>query len=327
MLNTRFMNIRTLVLVPVLLCTVFFTGEAWSLAEKPFVAVIITGDLDRYRSAHESFVLHLRENGLTEENLRIYIQTPNPDPMSWTNSIRKAVGVGADFIVTYGAPATLRAQREARGTPVLFADVYDPVGLGIVRDIGVPVRNVAGISGKTPLETLIRTFTQIAPCTRMGVLYSAVDEGSELQMRKLADIAQKAGFSLALKDVSSQREVAPALQAFDPEIESLFITDSAVLHLVLDEVMAFAARRRLPVVSQIPGLGSKGALITLEADPEEQGQVTASLLLDILSGKQPHTLHMQTPRKVSLVINMKVAKELKLKVPFQALSAATRVIR
>lgn len=296
-------------------------------AEKTFVAVIITGDLERYRLAHDVFVQRLKDEGLDDQKLQIYVQTPNPDTMSWVNSIRKAVGVGADVIVTYGAPATLSAKRESRGIPVIFADVYDPIGLNLVREIGVPTKNIAGVSGKTPMETLIKTFREISPAKTMGVLYSSIDEGSILQLRKLEDLAKKTNITLIPRDVVSPKEIGAALQELAGRVESLFVTDSAVLALKIKEIVPFAAQQQWPVISQIPTLCDLGAMITLEADPIEQGEVAAGLLTSLLSGTPTTDMELHTPRKVNLVINLKVARSLNLKVPFQALSVATRVVR
>ncbi|WP_432823794.1 ABC transporter substrate-binding protein [Trichloromonas sp.] len=317
---------QTLIL---LVFAVLWGGHATEvLAEqKNFVAVIITGDLDRYRLAHEAFVQKLKASGLTEDRLQIYVQTPNPDAMSWNNSIRKAVGIGADAIVTYGAPATLSAKKEARGVPVLFADVYDPVGLDIVRDIGVPVKNIAGVSNKTPLETLLKTFREICPAQTMGVLFSSNDEGSVLQLRKLADLAQKVGLVIVPKDVPSPKEMGEVLRSMAGSIDSIFVSDSAVLNLKIKDIMDFSAEQNLPVVSQIPTLCDQGALVTLEADPAEQGEVVASLLISLLGGTPASAMELHTPRKVSLVINLQVSRELNYKVSFQTLSAATRVVR
>src|SRR5512133_1247946 len=121
------MKIRLVKFLLLLLASVVaFSGSV--AAEQQFVAAVITGDLQRYRDAHEAFIKILRVGGMTEEKVRVHVQVPNPDPMSWANSVRKAVGGGADLIITYGAPVTLVAKKEAKGVPVLFADVYDPVG-------------------------------------------------------------------------------------------------------------------------------------------------------------------------------------------------------
>ncbi len=295
-------------------------------AAKPFVAAIITGDLPRYRLAHDAFVNAIRQQGLTEDKVEIYEQRPHPDPISWANSIRKAVGIGADLILTYGAPTTLAAKKEARGVPVVFADVYDPLGLGIVRDMRVPGGDLTGISGQTPLETLVKTFRTIYKVQRIGVLYSSLDAGSLQQTKKLTEIGERSDLILVSRDILRHDDLPLALEFLADKVEALFCTESALLQLQISEVMGFARKHSLPVFSQIPGLGDLGALINLEAEPHEQGSVAADYAYQVLAGQKPGLLPVRTPRQVSLVINMNTAKKLNLKVPFQALSLATRVV-
>jgi len=302
-------------------------GPSFVFAKEQFVAVVITGDLPRYREAHEAFVKVLEAGGLDRSKVQIYVQTPNPDRMSWVNSIRKAVGVGADLIVTYGAPVTLTAKKEAKGIPVLFADVYDPVATGIVKALTVPGGEITGVSGKTPLVTLIKNFVEVKGTKSVCALYSADDLGSVRQVEELEKLGGQFGFSVLKKDVDSPGEIDGALTSLPAGIDTLFVSESPVLHLVLDKIISYSSQKDLPVISQIPGLCDKGALMTLEADPAEQGQLAGVHALQILSGQKAHTLPVRTPKKVSLIINLKVAHEEGLTVPFQVLGMATRVIK
>lgn len=302
-------------------------GPSPASAKDQFVAVVITGDLPRYREAHEAFVKVLEAGGLDRSKVQIYVQTPNPDRMSWINSIRKAVGVGADLIVTYGAPVTLTAKKEAKGIPVLFADVYDPVGTGIVKALAVPGGEITGVSGKTPLVTLIKNYVEVKGTRNVGVLYSADDLGSVRQVEELEKLGSQYGFSVHKTDVASPNGIDKALTSLPAGIDTLFVTESPILHLVLDNIMTYASKKEMPVISQIPGLCDQGALMTLEADPSEQGQLAGVHALQILSGQKAHTLPVRTPKKVSLIINLKVAHEEGLTVPFQVLGMATRVIK
>lgn len=313
--------------LPLLLLLAGLLPNVPAQASESFIAVVITGDLPRYRIAHEAFVKGLHTGGMTEGEVTIYVQTPNPDPVSWSNSIRKAVGVDADLIVTYGAAASLAAKKEARDIPILFADVYDPVAIGIVKDLARPGVGMTGVSGKTPLETLIRAYGEIQPAKRMGVLYSSDDRGSLLQVEQLEVLAQSRGFRILKQDVNRTDGVLPALNALNDQVDCLFFAESALLNLRMDEIFNFSATNKIPVLSQTPGFCDKGALITLEVDPAEQGRLLAISALQILAGEKAQNLQVFTPKKVSLVINLKVAEKLGLRVPFQALSMATRVIK
>lgn len=297
-----------------------------AFGKEQFVAVVITGDLPRYREAHEAFAKILR-TGLGEDRVKVYVQTPNPDRMSWANSVRKAVGVGADLIITYGAPVTLVAKKEAHGIPVLFADVYDPVALGIVKDLAVPGGEISGVSGNTPIDTLLKVLAEIRPTKSLGVLFSSTEEGTVLQLRKLEELSARYGYAVLKGDVKRPGEIRQALDGFASKLDCIYITESVTAALNVQDVMEFSVRNGIPVISQIPGLSDLGAFITLEADPVEQGQLLGVHALQVLNGQKIYTLPVRTPKKVSLVINLQVAEKLNIKVPFQALSMATRVIK
>lgn len=296
-------------------------------AAQQMVAVVITGDLQRYREAHEAFVKILRNAGLTEDKLKIYVQTPNPDPMSWANSLRKAVGGGADLIITYGAPVTLVAKKEAKNVPILFADVYDPVGLGIVKDLAVPGGEISGVSNTTPLETLVKTFIEIKQPKAILALYSSTEQGSVLQVKKLEEQGGKFGFSVIRQDVKSRDAMRQAVNDSGNKADAIFVSESVMLSHAMVELIEIANQKNLPILSQVPDSGDKGALLTLEADSQEQGQLLAVHALQVLGGQKVFTLPVRTPKKVSLVINMKAAETLGVKISFQALGMATRVIK
>jgi putative ABC transport system substrate-binding protein len=307
---------------------VMTTAPGLARAKGEFIAVIITGNLPRYQQAHGAFMEVLQSGGWGQDRVTVYVQTPNPDPLSWANSIRKAVGVGADLIVTYGAPATLVAKKEARNLPLLFAEVYDPLGLGLIGDLNNPGEGISGVSNKTPIETLLRAFQDIYPGRTLGALYSEADAGTVLQVSELEKAAAHFGIKVLKMAVDNARDVAAACGDLVGRTDSLFVSDSPVLQLRLEEIVAAAAQRRIPIISQIPGLGDRWGLITLEADPAEQGQLIGGQALKLLDAdKMALSLPIKTPKKVALVINLRVAKEMNLTVPFQTLSMATRVVR
>lgn len=316
----------------VFLLTTLFLASAVAvtpaIAKNKFVAVVITGDLPRYQEANDAFMKILQAGGLTKDKVEVYVQTPNPDPMSWANSIRKAVGVGADLIITYGAPATLVAKHEARSVPVLFADVYDPVSLGIVKDLAVPGGDISGVSNKTPVETLVRSFADICKGKTLGALFSHNDKGSILQVDDIEKAAANFGIKVVRQGVGKPADLARDAADLCSRVDALYVADSALLQMQLPQVLDAAKKQGIPTISQIPGLSDMGALMTLEADPTEQGQLVGVHALQILAANQKAlALPVRTPKKVSLVINLKVAKDLGLTVPFQVLSLATRVVK
>ena len=299
-----------------------------SRAAGKLVAALLTCDLPRYRDAHKSFMKALVLKGYDQSNVEVIVQVPNPDPISWANSVRKFNAIGADIIITYGASATLAALREADDIPIVFADVYGPVETGIAKSMASSGRNTAGMSSKVPLVTLVRTAMELKPIRTLGVVYQAKEEGSLVQLKEARRIAAQSGLSLAEVNLSSVGGTDAALASlFAAKVDCIYITESTAGCRGFEKIVHRASGQKIPVISQMPGAAHKGAVISLEADPAEQGQQAAEYASRILAGKQASQLPVVTPKRVDLIVNLKMAKMLELHVPFPVLSAATRVLK
>lgn len=292
------------------------------------MAALLTCDLPRYRDAHKSFVKALVLKGYDQSNVEVITQVPNPDPISWANSIRKFNAIGADVIITYGASATLAALHEANDIPIVFADVYGPVETGIAKSMSSSGRNTAGMSSKIPLVTLVKTAMELKPIRALGVVYNTREEGSLVQLKEARRIAAQTGFALVEVNLTGPAGMDAALASlFAARVDCIYVSECTAASRGLEKIVHRAAELKIPVISQMPGAAQKGAMLSLEADPAEQGQVAADYAARILAGKRPAQLSVATPKRVDLIVNLKTAKMLELHVPFPVLSAATRVLK
>ena len=299
-----------------------------SRAGAKLVAALLTCDIPRYREAHKAFVKALLLKGYDQSSVEVITQTPNPDPISWSNSIRKFNAIGADVIITYGAPATLAALHEASDIPIVFADVYGPVESGIAKGLPSTGHNMAGVSSKVPLVTLVKTALQLKPTRLLGAVYTAREEGSLVQLRELRKIAAQLGVTLVEVNLAGASGLDAALATlFAARVDSIYVSECAAGSRGFEKIVHRAGELKIPVFSQMPGAAQRGALVSLEADPVEQGQVAADYAARILAGKKASTLPVATPKKVELIVNLKTARALDLHVPFPVLSAATRVLK
>jgi putative ABC transport system substrate-binding protein len=318
------MKILRSLLAILLLAGVFLPEPA---AAEKLVAAIVTGDLPRYQQANAALEAIIRSAGYDVDKLKIFTQTPNPDTMSLTNSIRRSLAAGAELLITYGASATLVAAKEAGEIPILFADVYDPQTLGIVQNMAAPGVNRSGASSKIPATPLLEKLQAIKPGTRIGVLFNETEPGSKQQSADLETAGKSLGLSLSSASARNPAELDKALEDLQAKADVLFIAESVVINQQIDKVMTFAAAQGLPVISMIPGLADLGALLTFEASPEEQGKLAAVHTLQVLAGQKAFMLPVREPRQINLVVNLKTAETLKLQVPEAVLKSATRVVR
>jgi putative ABC transport system substrate-binding protein len=310
---------RRLILVALAVALLFQARSA--LAADKSIGVVMSGDLPRYQEAHKAFVAELARAGFDQSRVSIYVQTPHPDQMSWTNSVRKFVGVEVDVIVAYGAPAALAALRQTDSIPVVFAYVYDPQACGARK------KNSTGVSSKVPMATLLKTLKSIVPFEKMAVLYNPDERDSVAQLDEATRNSAALGFRVVDVAVKSPGEAKGKIAKAVGQADCIYVSCASTVGMEAGSILSVANRNRLPVVTQVSGLTERGALLSLAPSSQEQGELAARGVARILKGERPYEIPVENAKKVDFVLNLKAANSLELKVPFDVLNAATKVIK
>ncbi|HLO25525.1 MAG TPA: ABC transporter substrate-binding protein [Geobacteraceae bacterium] len=319
-MSARFLKI-------LLLAALALVSAGPSFAAGKLVAAVMSSDISRYKEAHRSFVRTLAQKGFDQSTTEIVVQTPNPDPISLANAIRKFEAIDADLIVTYGAPAALVAKREIRSIPVVFVDVYGPVETGVSKIASMTGTNLCGVSSKVPMITLLKTAQEFKPIRNIGVIYSSREAGSLLQLQEIKRIGVQQGFAVFDANVVSAAGLDSALNSMLSHVDYLYVSECSAGSRWFEKIVSRANAARVPVLSLVPDSAEKGALVSLEINPAEQGQLAAEYAAKVLKGVKPGQLPIVTPKKIDLIINMRVVKALDLNIPLHGLSAATRILK
>ncbi len=311
--------LHSLIVMAVVLCATLLSRP---VNAEPILGAIVTADLPRYQQAHQAMVKVLQAGGFGEGKLKIFAQTPNADKMSLVNSLRRFEAAGVTVVVTYGCRAAEVAKEELKDTPLLFADVYDPVFLGIVKTLAAPGTDASGATSKTSIKQLVEALVAIKPVKKVGVLYTKGEGGSAQQLAEIEEQGKGFGFTVSAENARNPKEAAELGSQLAAESDALFLTESIAVALQSKEILAAAQANGCIVFSQIPGLTAAGALLGLEADPEEQGKLVAVHALQVLQGQKVHILPVREAKKISLTINQKTAGQLGLTIPSNIASKA-----
>ena len=300
------------------------SSEALSV-EKYLLAVIMANSQPRYQEIHSTFVEN--SQSYCGNDCRIYVQTPNADVMSLRNSVRKAVALGADLIITYGPAATLAAQSEASSIPVVFVDVYDPVRLNLISEKSHTGRNMTGVRGDAPVQALFNYFTEATKAKKLAVLYDLSSPEGNLQKTVLMESGKKKAVDVVPLAVKDLKDHVSPLKDMPVDTDGLFLASGEHVDSFLPQVLEFAAGRQIPVITQRAGTAEMGAFMVLETSAVEQGEQLAVFAGKVLAGKNASEIAIYTPRQVEFIVNLKVAKQYDIQVPFKTLSVASRVVR
>lgn len=282
------------------------------------IGAFLSSDLPRYREAHRQMLKVLAAHGVTASN-EVIVQTPNPDPQSWGNTMRKLTAYGADLIVAYGASAVATALKEGDGIAVVAADA--------VLAEHTASTDLCGITARVPMVTLLRTLQEIRPQHRIGVLYNSREVGSQRQLDELRRAARQMNIPLLESNTGTPGAVDNATTALLGKVDSLIITDSSVVCRQFDRIVARCRSAGVAAATTLPGGAERGALLSLEVNPAEQGEVAGHMAVRLLEGARPEQLGITQPRKIELVLNLKVAHDIQVAIPFQVLGMATRVLK
>lgn len=310
----------------------------------PLVAVILPRDNARFQAIHKAFLERFNKITTVTGKPRLYIQSPNSDLMSLRNSIRKANALGADLFVVYGTRAAMAAKQEDFTEPLIFADVFEPVAMGLVPSLNRGGNLITGVSGHAPVQTLLKVLQETIGTGHLGVPIEPKNPAGKIQIDVLTKAACRRGNSaddnsklkqagdlcwleVLSTDMQSPSSAAKGLKAAAGKINAIYLSDLLPSDLHAAEILNFAAQAGLPVISQLSGTAEQGAFATLESDPEEQGQLLGEIASQLIDGELPEDIPLMLPRQISLVVNLDVAKKLGIQVPFSVLSQTTRVVR
>jgi putative ABC transport system substrate-binding protein len=288
-----------------------------SFAGQKIIGVVMTGKIKYYEDIHKEFINEMNRSGiLAKENIQIIVQKPAPEVMSWSNAIRKLVTFDADIIVTYGAPVTLVASNEASKTPIVFAGVYDPKAVNISNN------KATGISSKVPIATVIKNLKSISNFSKLGVVYNNNEKDTVAQANDIKKLEGKFGFKSVLFNIKRRGDERKI-----KGVDALYMTTSCAAMYCVNNIVGIARRAKIPTATTIGGGEDIGVLLTIAADPAEQGKKAAQMAVKVLKGSKPSSMPFEHPKKVYMVVNLKEANAMGHKIPFGILTSATKVIK
>jgi putative ABC transport system substrate-binding protein len=244
-------------------------------------------------------------------------------------SAAELVALRPEVIYTQGWPATLAVHQKTKTIPIVFTQIADPVGFGLVNSDAHPGGNVTGfvvwdfsIGGKW-----IQLLRELIPdVTHVGILYNP--DTTPYAPPLVASAKAAAGNVQVIESHShNDSETEAALSSLSKEPHGgLLVLPEPFTNAHRDQIIAQCARSGLPAVNPVSGAVERGALISYTYVFDEVIRQPVSYIDRILKGESPSDLPVQAPTKYKLAINLKTAKALGLTVPPMLLATADDVI-
>jgi putative ABC transport system substrate-binding protein len=240
--------------------------------------------------------------------------------------VNELIRLRVDVIVAAG-PA-LAAIRQATSTvPIVMAGAEDPVGLGVVETLAHPGTNFTGLSNQNVEATVkkLELLKELVPgAAPVAVLW---DPGSRLTWQAVEVSARKRGWKLLSFEAHDLAEIDAAILAASAARALALLPAGGLAFRHARHIAEVAAASRLPAAYANPTQVGDAGLISYGADLDLIWGRAAVFVDKILKGARPADLPVEQPTKFTLIINMKTAKSIGLRVPQSLLLCADEVIQ
>lgn len=300
--------------------------KKWSKVNVGIVQLVEHAALD---AANKGFVDGMAKRGYKEgENITYDRQNAQADQSNLQNIANRFVNNKVDLICAIATPAAQTVANATSTIPVVGTAITDYKAAKLVKDNNKPGGNVTGTTDMNPVAAQLDLLLKMKPSIKtVGVLYTSSEVNSQIQIDILKKAAEAKNIKVIEASVSSVNDIQQAARSLVGKCEGIYVPTDNILASAMPTLTMITDEAKLPVMCGEENMVAAGGTATLGINYYELGLVTGDMAADILQGKaKPSEMAIQSQKKFTPVINMKVADKLDIKVPDELLKGAT-VIR
>jgi putative ABC transport system substrate-binding protein len=298
----------------------------------PAVGFLGSDTPELYADRLRAFRRGLKDAGYIEsENVAIEYRWANGDNNRLPALAAELVGLRVAVLVSSTTPAALALKAATTSIPIVFFIAGDPVALGLVGSLNRPGANITGTTALT-LEAgkkWLQLLQEAVPtATDFAVLINPTSPNlAEAQTKDLQAAARSLNLRIHLLNASTEREFQTAVSKFaELHAGGLVISSDSFFFAHIEQLAVLVAQNRMPAIFGFREFPAAGGLMSYGADLADQHRTIGGYVGRILKGEKPADLPVQQSIKVQLVVNLKAAKTLGIKVPQTLQVAADEVI-
>jgi putative ABC transport system substrate-binding protein len=264
------------------------------------------------------------------KNARIDYRFALSDPAMMRTYAAELIGLSPEVIFASTPPVIGALRKLTQDIPIVFVNVADPVGAGLVQSLASSGNNLTGfanfdlsIGGKwlgllkeiKPSLVQVRVMMMPQHVTNAGLF------------REIESAATALGLHAGQALVRNAAEIEQAIDAAAQQANTgMIVLPSPVTTDRHEQIVTMTAKRRVPSIYPYRDLAKGGGLMSYGPDIADDYRRAATYVDRILKGEKPSALPIQAPTKYELVINLKTARGMALDVPTSLLARADEVI-
>jgi putative ABC transport system substrate-binding protein len=241
--------------------------------------------------------------------------------------VRRQVAV----IAATGGSISAQAAKAATATiPIVFNVGDNPIKSGLIASFNRPGGNITGVVTLSPeLEPkrlgLLRELVPQAAV--IAALLNLTNPDADFQRRELQAAASTIGQQLRMFNASTESDIETAFAALlQQRADALLIGNDTFFVSRREQIVALAARHAVPTIYAFRSFAESGGLMSYGTSLVDIYRQVGLYVGRVLKGEKPADLPVVQPTKFELVINIKTAKALGVKISDNLLSLADELI-
>jgi ABC-type uncharacterized transport system substrate-binding protein len=228
-------------------------------------------------------------------------------------------------------PAAFAAKGATQDIPIVFSVGTNPVQIGLITSLNRPGGNLTGVavlSAELEAKRLELLHEFVPAATSIAYLSNPTNPVfADAEARETQAAARTLGLRILTLNASTPSEIEAAFESLIKlQAGALLVSSEAFFSRQRDQLVALAARHRIPAIYSRREFAAAGGLVSYGTDLADAGRQVGVYTGRILKGEKPAELPVQEYTKVELVINLTTAKALGLTVPLFMRALATDMI-
>ena len=277
----------------------------------------------------DAFRQGLRELGYVEgQNIAIEYRFDEGRSERLPDLAAELARLKVDVIVTVNTAASQAASKATSTIPIVFTYVADPTPL--VASLAHPGGNTTGLTtlatelGVKRLELIKEALPGVS---RIGYMWDPSNATATRLFKEAERASPQLGIQLLPLQIHKPDDLPTALQgAVARRASGLIVWEDALLLPLRKRIVKLAISHRLAAASQSRGFAEAGGLLSYGPSLLGHFRRAAVYVDKILKGAKPGELPVEQPTEFELVVNMKTARALGLRLPPALLAGADAIL-
>jgi putative ABC transport system substrate-binding protein len=306
-----------MLLVGLIAVSAFVGCESSSKEEMKEIGILQLIQHSALDKANEGFIAGLKEKGYEDgKNIKIDQQNASGKIDTANQIAGQFVSSKKDLIFAIATPAVQASYNATKDIPTVFTAVTDPVDAGVAKDWKSSGTNVTGTSDKVSIDEQLALFKQLLPNAKtLGFIYTTSEINSINQLKELKELATKYDLTIKEIGIANINEINQNLTSAIGSVDGLYAPTDNNVAASYSLVGDICVKNNIAIIGAEPAVVEQGGLVSKGIDYYELGKMAGYKAAEILDGKNPSDIQIETMKELAITINTDVAKKLNITIP------------